>query len=285
MTPPNRVRLVTDTTACLPPGFAEAHGVAVVPQLVRFGEEVFLDGVEISYAEYIRRLKSPNAQAGTSAPPPAEFVKAYRRQLENADTVISLHLASELSGTIRSAEVARSENFPEADIRILDSRQVAGNLGALVQRAVAWSEAGQGADEIVARLQALFPRGRLYILVATLEYLQRGGRIGGAAALVGGVLQIKPLLELRQGRVELLERVRTYNRAYERLNELVATNCPPTAEADLCVLHADAPAEAERLAADLCRKLGAASIPVYAAGAAITTHAGPGAIGAAFFVP
>jgi len=279
----NSVRLVTDTTACLPPGFAEAHGVEVVPQVVRFGEEVFLEGVDISHEDYIRRLKRSAAQAATAAAPPAEFIKVYRRQLEIGSTIISLHPSSDVSGTVRSANIAKSEGFADADIRIIDSRLVAGTLGALVQHTVAWIEAGQGADEIVARLEPLFPRGRMYFLVPSLEYLQRGGRIGGAAALIGGVLQIKPLLELRAGRVEPLERVRTYNRAFERLKELVVTGCPRTPEADLCVMHADAPAEADRLAADLRAAVGIADIPIFAVGAAITTHAGPGTIGVGFF--
>lgn len=280
----NKIRLVTDTTACLPEGFAEAHGIEVVPQIVRFGDETFLEGVEITYADYIRRLKRAGAQFGTAAAPPAEFIKAYQRQLALGSTILSLHPSTDISGTIRSATIAKSEGFAEADIRIIDSRSVAGCLGALVQHAVAWIEAGQSAEAIIAQLEALFPRGRMYFLVPTLDYIQRGGRIGGAAALVGGVLQIKPVLELRNGRVELLERVRTYNRAYERLKELVAENCPRSTAAELCVMHADNPAEAERLASDLRGLLGISTIPLLAVGAAITTHAGPGTIGVGFFV-
>jgi fatty acid kinase fatty acid binding subunit len=281
--PPNSVRLVTDTTACLPAGFAEAHGIEVVPQIVRFGEEAFLEGIEITYADYMRRLRAPGAQFGTAAAPPAEFIKAYRRQLAIGSTVLSLHPSSDVSGTIRSANIAKSEGFAEADIRIIDSRSVAGCLGAMVQHAVAWIEAGLSADETIGRLEALFPRGRMYFLVPTLEYLQRGGRIGGAAALLGSVLQIKPLLELRNGRVELLERVRTYPRALERLKELAAANCPHSAESELCVMHADNPGEAEQLAGDLRARLGISTIPIFAVGAAITTHAGPGTIGVGFF--
>lgn len=278
-----KIKIVTDTTASLPPGFAAEHGVAVVPQVVRFGNQALLEDVELSFDEFIRRLRAAPQLPGTSAPPPGEFIRAYTRQLAEADTVLSLHPSSEVSGTVRSAQTAKDEAFPKADIRILDTRTVAGNLGSLVQLAAGWAEAGQGADEIMRRLEAMLPRGRTYFLVPTLEYLQRGGRIGGATALVGGVLQVKPLLELRGGRVEPLERVRTYERAVARLEELVRANCPRSPDARLSVMHAAAPDEAQRLATSLSSSLGLPLPPILNVGSAITTHAGPGTLAVGFF--
>ena len=211
-----------------------------------------------------------------------EAFNAYRRQLAEADTILSIHPSTDISGTVRSAETAK-EDFPGADIRILDSRTVGGNLATCVQLAVAWAESGVSADDIMARLQALIPRGRIYFLVATLEYLQRGGRIGGATALIGSVLQIKPLLELREGRIEALEKVRTHHLALARLSELVRERCPRSPEAHLCVMHADDEREAQNLARGLQTSLGAEAIPIYHLGAAITTHAGPGALAVGFF--
>jgi DegV family protein with EDD domain len=280
----NSIRIVTDTTASLPPGFAAAHSVEVVPQVVLFGEESFLEEVQLSYAEYIRRLKASAKLPTTSAPSAGAFTDAYQRQLAAAQTIISIHPSMDVSGTVRSALTAKNDSFPNADIRILDTRTVAGNLGTLVQLAVEWAESGVSADEIVNRVQALTPRGRTYFLVATLEYLQKGGRIGGASALIGGVLQIKPLLEIRNGRVEALEKIRTHHRALERLKELVAEQCPRSPDAHLCVMHADDRPEAERLAADLKSALGFEEIPIYGVGAAITTHAGPRTLGVGFFV-
>jgi DegV family protein with EDD domain len=280
--PSVRIRVVTDTTAPVPPTFAEEHQVEVVPQVVLFGDESFLEEKELSYAEYIRRLKSSPQLPKTAAPPPGLLVEAYRRQLATAATVLSIHPSVDVSGTIRSAETARAA-FPGADIRLLDTRTIGGNLVTLVGLAVEWAEAGMGADEIMTRLRALIPRGRTYFLVATLEYLQKGGRIGGAAALIGGVLQIKPLLELKDGRIEPLERVRTHHAALERLKELVRENCPRSAEGHVCVMHADDEIEARGLARDLQASLGVAAIPIHPLGAAITTHAGPGALGVGFF--
>jgi DegV family protein with EDD domain len=280
--PSARVRIVTDTTAALPEAFVTAHQVEVVPQVVLFGGESFLEEKELSYAEYIRRLKASAQLPKTAAPPPGLLVEAYRRQLAEAATILSIHPSADISGTLRSAQTAQA-SFPGADIRLLDTRSIGGNLATLVQLAVGWAESGLGADEIMARLQAMVPRGRVYFLVATLEYLQKGGRIGGASALIGSMLQIKPLLELRDGRTEPLEKIRTHNHALERLIELVCARCPRSPEAYVCVMHADDEKEAQSLAQALKTNLGVDTIPIYHLGAAITTHAGPGTLAVGFF--
>ena len=277
------VRIVTDTTAVLPPEFIAAHPVEVAPQVIIFGEESYLENVELSTEEFVRRLKSSPQLPKTAAPPPGEFVKAYRRQLAEAETVISIHPSGQVSGTVRSAEIAREESFPGADIRIIDARTVGGCLGAMVMAAAGWAESGLGADEIIGRVQAMIPRARTYFLISTLEYLQKGGRIGGASALLGSVLQIKPILEIRNGQVEVFEKVRSHGRARERLIELVRQQCPPTPESYLCVMHADVLPDAQRLADDLGATLGCAVPPIHDVGAAITTHGGPGVLGVGFF--
>jgi DegV family protein with EDD domain len=278
-----RVGIVTDTTAVLPPEYCTAHGIRVVPQVIIFGEESFLEGVELSSAEFMRRLRASPQLPKTAAPPPGLFVEAYRALLSEADTVLSIHPSTDVSGTVRSALTAREESFPGADIRILDTRTVGGCLGAMVRAAASWAESGLEAAEIVGRLQAMIPRSRTFFLIRTLEYLQKGGRIGGAAALLGSVLQVKPILELRNGRVEVLEKVRVHSRARERLVELVAAQCPRTPEGYLCVMHADAQPEAEALAADLGAAVGVDEVPIYEVGAAIATHGGPGILGVGFF--
>ena len=278
-----KVLIVTDTTAALPPEYIAAHPIEVVPQVVLFGEESFLEDVELAYPEFIRRLKASPQLPKTAAPPPGELVKAYGRQLAEARTILSIHPSAEVSGTVRSALTAKEDAFPDADIRVLDTRTVAGNLATLVMLAVDWAEAGAEAEEIIRRLQALIPRGRTYFLVVTLEYLQKGGHIGGAQALIAGALQIKPILQIKDGRVEALERVRTHHRALERLKELVIEQCPRSPDAHLCVMHADDLGEAQRLAGDLKSSLGLNHIPIYNVGAAITTHAGPGTLAVGFF--
>jgi DegV family protein with EDD domain len=281
---PSNVRIVTDTTATLPPGYAAAHGIEVVPQIIVFGEESFREDVDLSYDEFIRRLKASPQLPKTAAPSVGDIINAYELQLSAARTVISIHPSIEVSGTVRSALNAKAESFPGADIRVIDTRTVAGNLASMVIAAAEWAEGGVDADQIVNRLTALIPRGRTYFLVATLEYLQKGGRIGGASALIGSMLQIKPILELKSGRVEALEKVRTYHHALARLKELVLEQCPRSPDAYLCVMHSDDFEGAQRLANDLQSSLKIGDIPIYLCSASITTHAGPGTVAVGFFV-
>ena len=179
---------------------------------------------------------------------------------------------------------AKETEFSNADIRIIDTLSVSGNLASIVMAATEWAESGMDADEIVKRINAMIPRGRLYFLVATLEYLQKGGRIGGASALLGTALQIKPILELKNGRVEAFEKVRTHNRAVERLKELVVSQCPRIETAHLSIMHSDAAELAQQLASEFESTLGIGSVPIYINTASITTYAGPGAVGVGFFV-
>lgn len=277
------VRIVTDTTAVLPPEYILAKRLEVAPQVIIFGEESFMENVEISPEEFIYRLKTSPHLPKTAAPPPGEFIKAYRRLLAEADTIISIHPSADVSGTVRSAQIAKEQEFPGADIRIIDTRVVGGCLGSMVMAAVAWAESGLDADEIIRRLETMIPRARTYFLISTLDFLQRGGRIGGAAALVGSLLQIKPILELRDGHVEVLEKVRVHSRARERLLELAVVQCPRVPEAYPCVMHSAARAEGEQFAAELSAILGVGIVPLYDVGAAITTHGGPGILGVGFF--
>lgn len=276
------IKIVTDTTAVLSPEYCAQHEITVVPQIIRFGEETYREGVDLTEAEFLQRLKTEPQLPATAAPAPGLFDEVYRAAAEQGHSILSIHPSSDVSGTIASAHVAR-ELYANADIRVLDMRTVAGNLGEAVKQAVEWRAAGLNADELEARLRALIPHSRTYFLVATLEYLRRNGRIGGAASLLGSVLQIKPILQLSEGHVEPLDKVRTHQKAKERLKELVLADCPRTPAARLCVMHADAETEADELRATLSAVLQIADISLYSLGAAITTHTGPGTLGVGFF--
>ncbi len=274
--------IVTDTTASLPAGFAAEHQVEVVSQIVLFGDESYKEGVTITREQFIERLVSSARLPKTAAPEPRDLVDAYARALERADTVLSLHPSSLVSGTVRSAEIARETAFADADIRILDTQSIASGLGAIVQQAVAHAEQGMAADDIMARVHEMARRCRIYFLIPTLEYLQRGGRIGRASALLGSVLRVKPILAFSDGQVTPYEKVRTYNRALGRLVELVGEQCPRDGDAWLTVMHGDHRDEAQALAARLAELCGQAEVPVLTVGSSITTHAGPGVLGVSF---
>lgn len=276
------VRIVTDTTSGLTKEVAEAHDIVLMPQIIIFGEESYRDDTEMDTRTFLEKLRASSVLPKTAAPPPALFVPVFKRLLADGSTVICLHPSTELSGTVRSATVA-SYDFSQADIRVVDTRTIAGPLATMALLAARWAREGVDPDTILDRVHDLIARQRVYFVVDTLEYLHKGGRIGGAKALLGSVLQIKPILTLKDGRVEPLEQQRTKRRALARLRELILAECPRSDEAHLCVMHADAEAEAEALAADFAAKLGLSTVPIYELPPAIVVHAGPGVLATAFF--
>jgi DegV family protein with EDD domain len=276
------IHIVTDTTSGLPQAVAASYAISVVPQVVLFGEESLLEGVDIDQQTFMERLVSSKTLPKTAAPPPGLFVEIFQQRAGPGNTILCLHPSAEVSGTVRSALTAKEE-FPTADIRVLDTRTIVGPLASLVLQAAQWAAEGADADVIWSRVQEMMGRSHIYFLVDTLEYLQKGGRIGGAAALVGSLLQIKPILELRDGRVEPLERERTHRRALARLKELVLARSARGADAHLSVFHAAAPEQAGRLAAELGEALDDPHPMIVDLPPAVTTHVGPGTLGVGFF--
>jgi DegV family protein with EDD domain len=196
---------------------------------------------------------------------------------------VCIHPSTDVSGTVRSATVAAMV-FPQLDIRAIDTRLVASPLGTLVQLAAEWAEAGVDADTIVSRVNKMSKRCRIYFLVDTLEYLARGGRIGGAAHLLGSVLQIKPILRLHDGKVDQYERERTQKRAIARLKEIVLEQIPRNGDGYMSVMYAGNEAAGQELADELGRKIDQHEVPVVSMPPAIITHGGPGLLAVGFFV-
>jgi DegV family protein with EDD domain len=188
------------------------------------------------------------------------------------------------SGTVRSAEIA-AQDFADVDIRVVDTQTISCNLGSLVLVADDMAKAGKSADEIVAKLNDMIPRGRLYFVVDTLEYLAKGGRIGGAKKLLAELLEIKPILQIKNGQVEPFEQQRTKKRALRRLVEVAEESCKGGEEAHLCVLQVAAEEDAEAFANELKSKIPVSSIPIYELPPAIVVHSGPRAMGVGFFTP
>lgn len=277
------VNIITDTTAGLPAAIAARYDIPVIPQVIVFGEETYLEGVELDNAAFMQKLRTSSILPKTSAPPPDLFTEQFRRMAPSGEPILCIHPSTEVSGTVRSATVA-ARDFPDLDIRVIDTRIISSPLATMVELAAQWAEEGLGADEIEAKIRDLIPRCRIYFMVDTLEFLSKGGRIGGAAALLGSVLRIKPLLTFRDGRVDQFEKQRTHRRAVSRLKELVLEQIPRDGSGHLSVMHAGVPDQAQALADDLQAQLDLPPLPILDVPPAIVTHGGPGILGVGFFV-
>lgn len=280
------VHIVSDTTSGLPLDVAAEYGVTMVPQIIVFGEETYRDDTEMDTQAFLEKLRASDTLPKTAAPPPALYEPIYEELTAKDDTVICLHPSTDLSGTVRSATVA-AQDFPEADIRVVDTRAIAAPLATMVLLAAEWARAGVDADTIIERVHDMMERQKVYFVVDTLEYLHRGGRIGGAKALLGGLLQIKPILTLEDGLVDALEQQRTHKRAVARLRELIVNGegHPGDPDAHLAVMHVDAEDEARELAEYFAEALDLSvdRIPIYLLPPAIVVHGGPGILGATYF--
>jgi DegV family protein with EDD domain len=279
------VKIIGDTTSGLSAEVAEQYGIPIIPQVITFGDKSYLEGLEIDNATFMTKLQASETLPKTAAPPPELFAKEFKALSATGETAICILPSAVVSGTVRSATVA-ARNFPNLDIRIIDTQVVGSPVATLLRLAGKWAEAGLDAEAIEKRIYDYTARCRVYFLVDTLEYLAKGGRIGGAAALLGSVLQLKPVLTLERGRIESLEKIRTLKRAKQRLKELVIEQIAPGNEGHLSIMHAGVPDQAQALADDLKREL---HLPYDArivdVPPAIVTHGGPGVLAAAFFTP
>jgi DegV family protein with EDD domain len=247
----------------------------VVPLTLNFEGKSLLDGVDIRPDEFYRRLPSVTTHPTTSQPSPGRFADAYASLLNDHDAVVSIHISRKLSGTYESARQAADMTDPKR-VRVVDSELVSMSLGLLTLAAASLSSSGSDAAAIEAKVLEMRPHIQTYFSVATLEFLRRGGRIGRASALLGSVLQVKPVLCIRDGLVTPLERVRTFERALNRVVEL-------TREVDrghgVCVIvgHAGAEADAEKIGRELDSV--AETLMIQPLGPVVGAHAGPGVVG------
>lgn len=267
--------IVTDSTAYLPEGFAERHGIRVVPLHVAVDGRSRLDGVDFGPAELAAAL-GEHRRVTTSRPTPGELAEVYRSALaDGAEAIVSVHLSRELSGTWEAARLAAEEVDPTR-IRVVDSRSTGMGLGFAALAACAAGGDGACAEEAAVGAAS---RTRMFFCVETLDHLRRGGRIGAAAALVGTALAVKPLLHVDDGRIVPLEKVRTLGRAIGRLVELAAAAAGP-GPVGLAVHHLAAPERAAELATLLDERVpDSTGCLISEVGAVIGAHTGPGVLG------
>jgi DegV family protein with EDD domain len=276
------VRIVTDSSSDLPPGDAERLGVEVVPLSIRFGTDEYIDGVDLSVGEFYDKLATTADLPETAAPSPGAFEAAFRRQAEaGADQIVCIDLSSGLSATIQSAQNAARAVGDGLDVRVVDSRTITAGLGTLVRVAADMAAGGSGADDVVATVESMVARTHVIGALDTLDNLKKGGRIGGAQALLGSLLSIKPLLDISSGEVEEAGRARTRRKALEWLRDRIFER--PAVE-HLCVAHGMAP-DLEQMLALLSPRYGPDQIRVTLIGPTIGTHGGPRVMGLTWVDP
>jgi DegV family protein with EDD domain len=269
------VRIVTDSTADIPLEQASRAGITVVPLTVFFGDEAYLDGIELDNVGFYRKLQTSKVLPRTSQPSPAAFQQAYLRLIEEgADAILSVHLSAKLSGTYQSACTGRDtlpEDAKHIPIDIVDTRSISIGMSHAILLAAQEAKSGLAIQEIKAHLLDVLSRSKILAVLDTLEYVRRGGRIGGARALLGNMLSVKPIISLKGGEVVPVEQPRTRSKAYVRMAQLVGE----MGKLDYVSIAQSTEETGEQLAEAL-KSTYSGPIARFKLGAVLGTHTGPG---------
>ncbi|MDN4592436.1 DegV family protein [Polycladomyces subterraneus] len=275
-----KVKVITDSTADIPAELVQELEISVVPLKVHLQGQSYLDGVEIQPETFYQKLQEADELATTSQPSPIEFVEAYREAAKDGNVdILSIHLSSALSGTFQSALLAKSMVEEEFKVTVIDSKKASYPIGMIVVEAARAAKEGRSLDECVALVNRMIDEMGVYFMVDTLEYLQKGGRIGKASALVGSLLNIKPILSFNEnGEVYPLDKVRGKSKAEARVIELVREKAGEKGLKKAAVCHANRPEEAEKWAERLRTEFAVEDVVITEVGPVVGTHVGPGTI-------
>ena len=267
------VKIVTDSTCDLPIKLAEELGIAVVPCYLRFGEEVFRDRVDISEDEFYRRLVNDPIHPSTTQPSPQDFIDVYKELVKEADGIISIHVSAKLSGTCNSALNAKEVVGSKCPIEVIDSQFVTMGLGQLVIAANALAKSGKSLPQVVKEVKQMIPSIHVLALLDTLKYLALGGRIGKMQALLGSVLNIKPMLTVKDGVLSPTGRARSRAKGIDILFDYVKNAADIQ---DLAVVYNTTLDEAQALVERLGAVFPVDKIKLARLGPALGVHTGPG---------
>ncbi|MSO16094.1 MAG: DegV family protein [Ilumatobacteraceae bacterium] len=275
------VRIVTDSSCDLPQAMADALGIRIVPLSVRFGDVEYIDRTTITATEFWSKCAASATLPETAAPSPGSFEETYRSlAAEGATAIVVVALSSDLSATMQSAELAARAVAPGVDVRIVDSRNASMGLGLTVLACAELAKTGASADEVVARAQSVIPRTRVFAALDTLDNLKKGGRIGGAKAMLATVMSIKPLISITNGLVGEAGKQRTRSKALAYLVDILRNQEVPIER--LSILNAQC-SDIDAFVA-MVKEVYSGEIIVGDIGAVIGTHAGQGTIGVAFLL-
>ena len=278
----SRIAIVTDSTANLPPEFIKDHNIQVLPLKIHWGDENFEDGVDLTPSDFYERLAKSSDLPTTSQPSMQEFLIVFEKLAPHCDGIIVPLISSGISGTVDSARAALAL-FSAVPVEVVDSHSTAAGLALVVIAASRAAEAGKNLEEVKQITENVASQVQLYFMVNTLEYLHRGGRIGGASRFLGTALKIKPILYLDdQGKIAALEQVRTFRKAMAKLVEL-AVDKAAGKTAHVGIIHANAYDLAKRFQSQIAGRIKCSQLDIYELSPVIGTHVGPGTIGVALY--
>lgn len=277
-----KVAIVVDSTAFIPPDLVEKYNIHVIPQILNWEGESYRDNVDITPDEFYARLKTAKEMPTTSQPSAGEFHEFFSKLTGSYESILAVLISEPLSGTLASARAAR-DMMPDFPIEIVDSRSTVMGLGFMVLAAARAVADGADYQEAAEAARALKERMRIIFVVDTLEFLHRGGRIGGAKRFVGSMLSIKPLLHIENGKVEPLASVRTKRKALNHMLDLVEEEMKGKSNVHAAVINAVAPDEAARIAEEVKRRVNPVEMFITELSPVIGTHAGPGTVGVIYY--
>lgn len=278
------IRILTDSTADLPQELINKYNIIIAPLRVHFGEESFLEKVEISSTEFYSKLQSFNHLPTTSQPSPGEFIKIFEDlSKEGVEEVIAIHLSTKMSGTYQSAQIAKNMVKDKINIEVIDSRLVSMGLGLLVLAAAKAAAKGYKQEKILETIKNTRGKIKTFFVVDTLENLQKGGRIGKATYLMGNLLNIKPILTVFGGEIHNYEKVRGKGKAIDRLVDIISKNVPEQGKINCAIVHSNDNDTALNLREKIASKINCSQIIISEIGAVVGTHAGPGTVAVMFY--
>ncbi len=272
-----KVGVVTDSASGLPGRVQDEYRIAVVPIPIQVGDESYKEGESLSPEEFYRRLDG-SVMPKTSSPSPGDFIKVYRKLSEIADDIISIHVTAKGSGTCQSARVAADAVASQARVHVYDSNTVSMGVGFLAIEAARAALEGLSLGQIAERLDSLKKRIKAFVVIPTLKYLQKSGRLSQGQAIFGSILSIKPVIEVKDGLLKVVDKARSYPRALGRAAEL-ASNAVSNIPARVAVMHANSYEEALKFAESLKRRINIEQLMIGEVGASLALHGGPGMIG------
>ncbi|MFU8827106.1 MAG: DegV family protein [Brevefilum sp.] len=276
-----KVAIITDSSAYLPDTIVEELGIHVVPLTLHWGDDTYRDGEDIHAEEFYARLAEADTLPTTSQTTVGEFTQLFGRLLEADYAVLALLISSGLSGTVDSALQAQKD-FPDAPLAVYDSQLVSMSLGFMVMKVARAAKAGASLEECLALAEEVYPKIGVYFTVDTLKYLHMGGRINTAKRVMGSALNIKPIMEIRDGKIELIESVRSRKKALARMLELVARDLGGCESVRISTFHAAADEESQTLLAQAVERFNPIETVSTFVSPAIGTHTGPGTVSIAY---